>query len=138
MKALIVDDESRVRKAIRLLVQWETHGITDIEEAANGLEAMELIPAFRPSLVLMDMLMPLKNGVDLMEWIHKNYPDIKFIVISGHDDFEFVRNTIWYSGTDYILKPIEEAVINQAVAKATAAWKAEERGALRRGSSMFR
>ena len=71
MKALIVDDESRVRKAIRLLVQWETHGITDIEEAANGLEAMELIPAFRPSLVLMDMLMPLKNGVDLMEWIHK-------------------------------------------------------------------
>ncbi|WP_098749002.1 response regulator [Paenibacillus sp. EZ-K15] len=127
MKALIVDDESRVRKAIRLLVQWETHGITDIEEASNGLEAMQMIPAFRPSLVLMDMLMPLKNGVDLMEWIHKNYPDIKFIVISGHDDFEFVRNTIWYSGTDYILKPIEEAVINQAVAKATAAWKAEER-----------
>ncbi|MGW8826386.1 response regulator transcription factor [Paenibacillus lautus] len=126
MKALIVDDESRVRKAIRLLVQWEAHGITDIEEAANGLEAMELIPAFRPHLVLMDMLMPLKNGVDLMEWIHKHYPDIKFIVISGHDDFEFVRNTIWYSGTDYILKPIEEDVINQAVAKATAAWKAEE------------
>ncbi|OMP68815.1 DNA-binding response regulator, partial [Agrobacterium tumefaciens] len=126
MKALIVDDESRVRKAVRLLVQWEEHGITDIEEAANGLEAMELIPKFRPNLVLMDMMMPLKNGVDLMEWIHKNYPDIKFIVISGHDDFEFVRNTIWYSGTDYILKPIDEAVINQAVGKATAAWKAEE------------
>ncbi|MEJ9219687.1 response regulator [Paenibacillus glucanolyticus] len=126
MKALIVDDESRVRRAIRLLVQWEEHGITDIEEAANGLEAMELIPKFRPNLVLMDMLMPLKNGVDLMEWIHKNYPDIKFIVISGHDDFEFVRNTIWYSGTDYILKPIEETVINQAVRKATTAWRAEE------------
>lgn len=126
MKALIVDDESRVRKAIRLLVQWDQHGITEIEEAANGLEAMELIPSFRPHLVLMDMLMPLKNGVDLMEWIHKNYPDIKFIVISGHDDFEFVRNTIWYSGTDYILKPIEEDIINQAVSKATAAWKAEE------------
>ena len=75
MKALIVDDESRVRKAIRLLVQWETHGITDIEEAANGLEAMELIPAFRPSLVLMDMLMPLKTA-----WISWN----GFIKLPGY------------------------------------------------------
>lgn len=126
MKALIVDDESRVRKAIQLLVRWEEHGITEIQEAANGQEAMEMIPSYRPSLVLMDMLMPLKNGVDLMKWIHEHYPDTKFIVISGHDDFEFVRNTIRYSGTDYILKPIEEAAINEAVDKAASAWRAEE------------
>lgn len=127
MKALIVDDESRVRKAVRLLVHWEEHGITDIREAANGMEAIELIRQDPPHLVLMDMLMPLKNGLDLMQWIHDHHPGIKFIVISGHDDFEFVRNTIWYSGTDYILKPIDEAVINQAVGKAAAAWQAEER-----------
>lgn len=127
MKALIVDDESRVRKAIRLLVHWEEHGITDIQEADNGLKAIELIQQHRPNLVLLDMMMPLTNGLELMEWIHKNYPDIKFIVISGHDDFEFVRNTILYSGTDYILKPVDETAINQAVGKAVAAWKTEEK-----------
>lgn len=126
MKALIVDDESRVRKAIRLLVHWDDHGITEIHEAGNGLEAMEMIKDIRPNIVLMDMLMPLKSGVELMEWIHKNAVDTKFIVISGHDDFEFVRNTLWYSGTDYILKPIDEDVINSAVAKAVSAWRTEE------------
>ncbi|MGG1876165.1 response regulator [Paenibacillus cisolokensis] len=126
MKALIVDDESRVRKAIRLLVHWEEHGITDIQEADNGLKAIELIQQHRPNLVLLDMLMPLTNGLELMEWIHNHYPDTKFIVISGHDDFEFVRNTILYSGTDYILKPVDETAINAAVGKAISAWKAED------------
>lgn len=126
MKALIVDDESRVRKAIQLLVHWDEHGITEIKEAANGQEAMDLIPSYRPNLVLMDMLMPLKNGVDLMKWISDHYPDMKFIVISGHDDFEFVRNTIRYSGMDYILKPIDESAINEAVSKAASTWRAEE------------
>lgn len=126
MKALIVDDESRVRKAIRLLVHWEEHGITDIQEASNGLEAMELIDSEHPSIVLMDMLMPLKSGIDLMEWIHTHAPETKFLVISGHDDFEFVRNTVWYNGVDYILKPIEEDIVNAAVAKAVTTWKSEE------------
>lgn len=126
MKALIVDDESRVRKAIRLLVHWDEHGITDIQEASNGLEAMEIIENDHPNIVLLDMLMPIKSGVDLMEWIHTHAPETKFVVISGHDDFEFVRNTVWFNGVDYILKPIEEEIVNAAVAKAVNTWKSEE------------
>lgn len=138
MKALIVDDESRVRKAIRLLVHWEEHGITDIQEADNGLKAIELIQQHRPNLVLLDMLMPLTNGLELMEWIHNHYPDTKFIVISGHDDFEFVRNTILYSGTDYILKPVDETAINAAVGKQYPPGRRRMKSGGRCTSSMFR
>lgn len=126
MKALIVDDEKPVRKSIRLIVDWETHGICQVDEATNGLEAMQMIQQEQPQIVLMDIHMPLKNGLDLMEWLHTTVPDTKFIVISGHNDFEFMRNTIWYSGIDYILKPIDEKMVNIAVQKAVAAWKEEQ------------
>lgn len=126
MKALIVDDEKPVRKSIRLIVDWEAYGICQVDEATNGLEAMQIIQEEQPQIVLMDIHMPLKNGLDLMEWLHTNVPDTKFIVISGHNDFEFMRNTIWYSGIDYILKPIDEKMVNIAVQKAVAAWKEEQ------------
>ncbi|NMO97231.1 response regulator [Paenibacillus lemnae] len=126
MRALIVDDESRVRKAIRLLVHWEEHGITEVHEAKNGMEAMELIPQLRPHIVLLDMMMPLKNGMDLMEWMNEHTPSTKFLVISGHDDFDYVRSTLRYNGLDYILKPVDEEQINSAVAKAAGIWHSEE------------
>ncbi|WP_256760048.1 helix-turn-helix domain-containing protein [Cohnella sp. WQ 127256] len=126
MKALIVDDESRVRKAIRLLVHWEEHGIEQIDEATNGLEAMDIIRRERPQIVLLDILMPLSTGVDLMGWLYDYNPNIKFIVISGHDDFEYVRNTVLYRGIDYILKPIDEKIINAAISKAMFTWRKEE------------
>lgn len=120
MKALIVDDESNVRKAVRLLVDWEEHGFRQIDEAANGREAIELIQRERPDLVLMDMFMPVLDGLKLMEWLHSHHPDIRFIVISGHNDFELMRNTVWYNGIDYILKPVDEGLVNAAVRKAVA------------------
>lgn len=126
MKTLIVDDEKPVRTAIRLIVDWERYGIDRIDEATNGLEAISIIEQEKPELVIMDMNMPLKNGIGLMEWLHEHRPETKFIVISGHNDFEFMRNTVWYSGIDYILKPVDEALVNAAVEKAVATWKEEQ------------
>ena len=87
MRALIVDDESRVRKAIRLLVNWEEHGINEIKEADGGNNAIEMMSDYKPQLVIMDMMMDAGNGIALMTWIEKFLKTSKFIVISGHDDF---------------------------------------------------
>ncbi|MEK3795907.1 helix-turn-helix domain-containing protein [Paenibacillus sp. FSL R7-0204] len=126
MKALIVDDEARVRKAVRLLVDWEAHQIEEILEAGNGNEAIGLIRQEKPALVIMDMMMESGSGLELMTWVDEFAGSTKFIVVSGHNDFDFVRQTVRHGGIDYILKPIEPDMINSAVSKAVTAWRAEE------------
>lgn len=126
MKALIVDDEARVRKAVRLLVDWEAHQIEEILEAGNGNEAIGLIRQEKPALVIMDMMMESGSGLELMTWVDEFAGSTKFIVVSGHNDFDFVRQTVRHGGIDYILKPIEPDMINSAVSKAVSAWRAEE------------
>ncbi|MCA1296491.1 helix-turn-helix domain-containing protein [Paenibacillus sp. alder61] len=138
MRALIVDDEARVRKAVRLLVDWREHGIEDIAEAGGGLEAIGVIREFKPAIVIMDMMMNAGHGMELMAWVNEHAPSLKFIVISGHDDFEFVRGTVRHGGIDYILKPIEPEAINAAVAKAVRQWRQEERERLDQQSKSIR
>lgn len=121
-----MDDESRVRKAIRLLVNWEEHGIHEIKEADGGDNAIQMMSDYKPQLVIMDMMMDAGDGISLMTWIEKFSKSSKFIVISGHDDFEYMRNTVQRGGIDYILKPIDADIINSAVAAAIKAWLAEE------------
>ena len=127
MKALIVDDEKHVRDAIRLLVEWDAHGIDHIYEAADGTQAVELLSAHKPQIVMTDMMMPNMSGSALMEWISQHSPTSKLIAISGHDDFALVRHTMQHGGMDYILKPIDPDTINTAVAKAVAAWLQDEK-----------
>lgn len=125
MKVLIVDDEKHVREAIRMLVDWESYGIVEILEAPEGAAAVELIKANQPDIIFTDMLMPIMNGSELLEWIQEHSPSSKTIVISGHDDFGYVRHTIKYGGMDYILKPIDEEQLNEALRKAVDARKSE-------------
>ncbi|AFC32954.1 response regulatory protein [Paenibacillus mucilaginosus 3016] len=126
MIAIIVDDEKHVREAIKLLVPWEEFGITRILEAQDGLDAADLIAEHRPQLIFTDMMMPLRSGTELLDWLQLHYPEGKTIVISGHDDFEFVRHTVKSGGIDYILKPIDAQQLYKAVDKAVTAWKREE------------
>ncbi|MFE4570176.1 response regulator [Paenibacillus chitinolyticus] len=126
MIALLVDDEKHVRSALRMLTKWEEHGISQIFEAENGEEAIEVIRREKPQIIITDMMMPVKGGVELLQWLQTNDPSAKSIVISGHDDFSLVRHTIQYGGTDYILKPIDPDQVNEALAKAVASWNKEE------------
>ncbi|MFC5532307.1 response regulator transcription factor [Cohnella yongneupensis] len=126
MKALIIDDEWHVREAIKLLVPWERFGIHTLLEATDGLSAIELIEAERPAIIFTDMMMPNMNGMELLEWVARHSPSSKVIVISGHDDFAFVRQTLKYGGLDYLLKPIEESQLHGALGRAIEGWKADE------------
>ncbi|WP_168122925.1 response regulator [Paenibacillus sp. HB172176] len=120
MKALIVDDEKHVREAIHLLVDWESLGIGEIREASEGAAAIAIIKEWRPEIIFTDIMMPGVDGCELLSWIQQHAPESKSIVISGHDDFRFVRHSMTTGGIDYILKPIDadqlEAAVKQAVA----------------------
>ncbi|WP_113930443.1 response regulator [Bacillus sp. P14.5] len=123
MKALIVDDEKHVREGLILLAQWEIHGIHTILEAEDGEEAIELIKKHRPEIIFTDMRMPRRDGISLLKWLHSAEVNSKTIVVSGHDDFEYLRNALYYKSFDYILKPIEPEVLNETLDKAVREWK---------------
>ena len=126
MKVLIVDDEKHVRDAINLLAHWEEHGITEVLQASDGEAAITMIEAHKPQIVLTDMRMPHKDGTELLTWLHTHAPSIKVVVISGYDDFNLVRHTLISGGMDYILKPVQAAALNTALAQAVSCWRQEE------------
>ncbi|CAM4104493.1 response regulator transcription factor [Saccharibacillus endophyticus] len=126
MKVLIVDDEAHVREAIRLLIDWERYETAEILEAANGREAVAMIERHAPHIVLTDMIMPAGGGIDLLEWISLQAPDTKTLVISGHGDFDFARQTLRYGGMDYLLKPIDADQLNDSFSRAVQSWQTSE------------
>ncbi|MBW4083917.1 response regulator [Paenibacillus sp. S150] len=126
MKVLIVDDEKHVREAIRYFVPWEKHHIAGIYEATNGQEAMRIMQEQQPAVVFTDMRMPLVDGAELLEWLHSHYPHTKTIVISGYQDFNYVKPAIVYGGTDYLLKPLNSKQLIAAAEHAFQLWLEEE------------
>ncbi len=125
MKAIIVDDEKHVREGLMLLADWDKFGITTILEAQDGDEAMNLISEHNPEIIFTDMRMPKVDGISLLKWIHSANLSSKTIVVSGHDDFEYMRNAIYYNSFDYILKPIDPELLNEALERAVNEWKKE-------------
>ena len=104
-RIMIVDDEFIMRQGIRFMMKWEDSGYEIVGEASNGKEALELLPALRPHIVLCDIAMPLMNGLDFIKVVHRENPDIKLIVLSGYDNFEYVRTALLGGAADYVLKP---------------------------------
>lgn len=126
MKVLIVDDEEDVRDSIRMLVDWETYGITDILEASDGGAAIAMIRTDKPEIVFTDMKMPGVDGLELLQWIESECPGSKRIVISGYDDYTYMRRTIKHGGLDYLLKPIDRGELLESLRNAVLAWRKEE------------
>ncbi len=116
-----------------LLAKWEQFGITDIFEAKDGEEAQSIIMEHRPEIIFTDMNMPRIDGIELLKWIHLSDLTSKTIVVSGYDDFQYMRNAIAYGSFDYILKPIEPEILNETLARAVTDWKKQ---ATKRESSM--
>ncbi|KKK38833.1 AraC family transcriptional regulator [Mesobacillus campisalis] len=135
MKALIVDDEQHVREAIRLLAEWEAQGIAEIYEAKNGEEAIELIQQHKPEIIFTDMKMPKKDGIGLLEWIKEHMPDSKTIVVTGYDDYHYMRKAIHFGSHDYLLKPVDPEILNQTLTNAVKEWNKEEAGRSKEKSS---
>ncbi len=102
---LVVDDESLFRDSIRFFLEDYDF---QIEEAENGRIGIQKILDIKPDLVLIDLHMPEMTGLDVLQWVSENVPDLPIIIISGagviHDVAEALRRGAW----DYIFKPIED------------------------------
>lgn len=118
MNVLIVDDESHVREAIQLLLPWRELGFDRITAAESVEEAVSAIQRERPELAIVDVVIGNVLGMELMNYINDQKLNTKVIVISGHDDFQYVRAMFILGALEYLLKPIEQDRLLEAVHKA--------------------
>ncbi len=123
---LIIDDEEPVRQGIKLLGKWEELGIDTISEAGDGQTGLRILQEEQPEIVLLDMKMPIINGAEFLQITRKEHPDVKFVIISGYDDFEYTKQAIRSKVLDYLLKPVKEAELNQVLANAVKELTAEK------------
>lgn len=125
MKVLIVDDEAHVIRAVKLLVPWQELGITETYEALTPQDAIRIIEAEQPEILITDIVMQDLSGIDLMKYIAGSLKHIKVIVISGYNNFDYVRSSLQHGGVDYLLKPLDQDQLIEAVKKAADAWNQE-------------
>jgi two-component system response regulator YesN len=104
IRTIIVDDETMFRYAMRTCIDWTSYGFELVGDAQDGLEAQKLIEFAAPDVVFTDIKMPRMDGLELINYIKKNYPDIIVIILSCHSEFTYVQQAIKSGAKDYILK----------------------------------
>ncbi|MEC0137419.1 response regulator [Paenibacillus macerans] len=114
---IIVDDELFVRKGLIEMIDWESSGFKVIDESDNGEDALAIIQAKKPDLVVTDIRMPVLDGLELIEAASKLQLETEFVIISGHNDFRYAQQAVRFGVQDYVLKPIDPDDIQQALVK---------------------
>ena len=103
-KILIIEDEAAIRRVLKKIISEENEGY-EVEEAADGLQGLEMILNNDYDLVLCDIKMPKMDGVEVLEKVKKVKPEIPILMISGHGDLDTAVNTMRLGAFDYISKP---------------------------------
>ena len=103
-KILIIEDEAAIRRVLKKIISEENEGY-EVEEAADGLQGLEMILNNDYDLVLCDIKMPKMDGVEVLEKVKKVKPEIPIVMISGHGDLDTAVNTMRLGAFDYISKP---------------------------------
>lgn len=106
-RVVLVDDEIMIREGFKKLFDWGAHDCEVVGEAADGVEALGVIDSLVPDIVIMDINIPIMNGLKVIQTSRLKYPDMAFIVVSGYDDFSYCREALRLQITDYILKPVD-------------------------------
>ncbi|UVI31268.1 response regulator transcription factor [Paenibacillus spongiae] len=104
MNVLIVDDDKLVRKGLMVLMPWQQFGLTVIGEAANGEAALQFLQNHEVDVVFTDLAMPVMSGIELMRTVRIRYPHIWLVVLTFHQDFEYIQESLRLGAIDYIVK----------------------------------
>ena len=106
LRVLLVDDEIMIREGFKQLFDWQAHDCEVVGEACDGMEALTQIDTLRPDIVIMDINIPIMNGLKVIQLSRIKHPNTAFVIVSGYDDFSYCREALRLQITDYILKPV--------------------------------
>jgi two-component system response regulator YesN len=105
-KLMVVDDEYNIRDGIANAIPWADHNIEVAAQASNAMEAISKFEQFQPDIIITDIIMDDMTGLDMIEHLYRKNQNIKVIIISGYDDFEYAKRAIKLKAASYLLKPI--------------------------------
>ncbi len=119
LKVLIADDEEIVRKGLMNIIDWEKLGCEVCGEASNGEDVLEKVISMKPSIIMLDINMPVKSGIEVLREIHEHpdsYPNhINFLILSGYSDFDYAQKALNYGAKGYIVKPVDEDELEEKI-----------------------
>lgn len=115
LKIIIVDDEMLVRKLIRMKIEALGLELEIVGEYGDAVSAMKAVEELGPDIVLSDICMPGEDGICFSQSVIDKFPDIKIIIITGFDDFDYARRSIRAGVSDYLLKPVQSDELKVAV-----------------------
>ncbi|MBF9016402.1 MULTISPECIES: response regulator [unclassified Oceanispirochaeta] len=116
LNLLIVDDEPMFREGLIKTIDWKSLGIQIAAEAFNGVEALKALSENNIDLIITDIRMPEMDGLELIRRAGREYPDVRFIVLSAFDDFSQVKKAFQLGIVDYILKSdIQESELKEII-----------------------
>ncbi len=112
-RVLLVDDEEEVIQAIMKRIDWEGLGFNVVGYAHNGVKALELAEEVQPDVAVTDIKMPYMDGMELSRRLKKEFPNIKILIFTGFDEFEYAKEAVHLEVEEYILKPIDSAELTK-------------------------
>lgn len=114
-KVLLVDDEPNVRQGIKMMIPWEELGCEVVSEADDGDEGLSKIMSIDPDIVIADIKMPGKTGIEMMEAAKAMGFKGKVLILSGYSDFSYAKTAIALGVENFILKPVDEDELCDAI-----------------------
>ena len=115
LRVFLVEDESIIRETLRDTVPWAQYGYSFAGEAGDGEMALPLLRQVKPDVLITDVRMPFMDGLSLSELVRREFPEMKIVIISGYDDFEYARQAISIGVDRYLLKPITKKALLDAL-----------------------
>jgi len=107
-KVMIVDDEPMIRQGLQSLIEWEEYGFNVVALASNGVEAIELYKEHNPDLILIDIRMPIMDGIRTIGELRQLGAKSRILILSGYGEFQYAQQAIRFKVDGYVLKPIDE------------------------------
>jgi YesN/AraC family two-component response regulator len=113
---MLVEDEPLIRAGLKKYFDWPALGVTTIIEAENGRRGVELSLQEKPDFIITDIRMPLMDGLEMIKQIRLKQPTMPFIILTGHNEFEYAQKAIQYGGVqDFLLKPLQRETSYEAI-----------------------
>ena len=126
-KLLVVEDNEIIRNSLVARVAAMPLPIEIAGQAPDGAQGFEEIKRLHPDIVLTDIKMPVADAFYMVERCHTQFPNIRFIIISGYDDFEYLKKSIQFSVVNYLLKPVDEEELEATLRKTIEQIRAQKR-----------